>query len=134
MGDMTEKEKAVHEEKMNKQRNVRRRVKHRRGEGEKRGVKPELIIVDKPPKNAPRRYGLLVVDIFTKYVDVIPMMNNQGDTIIEALEESFVNMGGAPKTIFSDGEGGLYTNAFAHFMKDNDIEKITTRNHAQYAE
>ena len=133
---MTAAEKAEHKKKLDEQRNVERRVKRPVGEGmeARRGVKPKYIVVEKIPKSAAKRYGLLLVDIFTKYVDVIPMVNNKGTTIIEALKTSMRNMGGEPKTIYSDAEGGLQTKAMRSYLEETNIRLVQTRLHAAYAE
>jgi len=91
---MTAAERKAHQKKIDEARNARRRVKREPGEGVRRGVKPKTIVVDKPPKNAPKRYGLLLVDIFTKYVDVVPMLDNQAPTVIDSLKNSSANMWG----------------------------------------
>ena len=131
---MTEEEKKKAKAQTDAERNVRRRVKRRPGEGVRRGVKPKKVVVEKIPKNAPKRYGLLLVDIFTKYVDVVPMANNQAPTLIKALRQSVTNMGGKPKTIFSDGEGALSTAELKTYLEAENIRLLQTRAHAAYAE
>ena len=131
---LTAAEREARKKQMDEERNVRRRVKRRPGEGVRRGVKPKEIVVQKINKNAPRRYGLLLVDIFTKYVDVVPMVDNRAPTIITALKKSIQTMGGEPKTIFSDGEGALATNDLKTYLEKENIRLLQTRSHAAYAE
>ena len=52
------------------------------------------ILVQKIPKSAPKRYALLLVDIFTKYVDVVPMVNNQAPSVVSALKQGITNFSG----------------------------------------
>ena len=92
------------------------------------------ILVQKIPKSAPKRYALLLVDIFTKYVDVVPMVNNQAPSVVSALKQGITNMGGKPKTIYSDGEGALSTDVLKTYLEEDNIRLIQTRGHAAYAE
>ena len=56
--------------------------------------------------------GLLMVDIFTKFVSIIPMKANNAPAIQEAMKEAMIQMGGKPQTLFTDDEGGLNTPLF----------------------
>ena len=47
---------------------------------------PEVKI--EPTKKEPR-YALVVIDIFSKYADVIPMKENNSESVLEALKEAF---------------------------------------------
>ncbi len=53
--------------------------------------------------------GLLMVDIFTNFVSIIPMKANNAPAILEAMKEAITQMGGKPHTLFTDDEGGLNT-------------------------
>ena len=94
MRKMSTKEKEELKRQKEQERNVRRRVKRRPGEGVRRGVKPKEVVVQKIPKSAPKRYALLLVDIFTKYVDVVPMVNNQAPSVVSALKQGITNFSG----------------------------------------
>ena len=78
--------------------------------------------------------GLLMVDIFTKYVSIIPMNANNAPSILDAMKESIIQMGGKPQTLYTDDEGGLNTPLIQKYLKDNDIRHIVTRSHAAVAE
>ncbi len=56
--------------------------------------------------------GLLMVDAFTKYTVIRPIKNNDGPTLLTALNEAIQKMGGKPKTIFSDDEGGMNSKSY----------------------
>ena len=133
---LTPEQRAARKQQMDEERNVRRRVKtnRRAGEGGRTGPKPKPIVVQKIPRNAPRRYGLLLVDIFTKFVDVVPMVDNRAPTVITALKKAIANMGGRPQTIFSDGEGALSTIDLKKYLETERIRLLQTRSHAAYAE
>ena len=135
---LTEKQREEREQKQRDQRNLRRRVGKRDlgpgVTGVKRGVKGKEIEVEKMPKNAPMPFGLLIVDIFTKYVNVVPLFDNQGPNVVAALKEGLRNMGGKPKTIYCDGEGGFVGKDMQEYLLKENIRMINSRNHAPYAE
>ena len=51
--------------------------------------------------------GLLFIDIFTKYVVVIPINSKLPNEILEAFKKGMEKMGGKPETIYSDNEGSF---------------------------
>ena len=78
--------------------------------------------------------GLLFIDIFTKYVVVIPIHTKQPDEILQALKDGFEKMGGKPVTMYSDNEGSFNSNIVKKYLKDNNVRQIYTLGHAAYAE
>ena len=78
--------------------------------------------------------GLLFIDIFTKYVSVIPILSKQPTEILEALKQGFNKMGGKPETMFTDNEGSFNANIVIKYLKDNNIRQIFTLGHAAFAE
>ena len=56
-------------------------------------------------------FALVVIDIFSKLADVVPMFNRDGENVETALRASFRKMG-YPMSVYSDDHG-----AFAN--KDN---------------
>ena len=80
------------------------------------------------------KFGLLLVDIFTKFVTVVPIDDNTTDNVMKGLKEAIVQMGGKPKTIYSDAEGALIGTKMTKYLTDEDIRLITTRTHAWVAE
>ena len=80
------------------------------------------------------RNALLMVDIFSKFVSVIPMNSkNEGD-VLAALIEGFNEMKGTPKMIYSDEETSFMSKYTQDLFKEKKITHITTRGHAPYAE
>ena len=61
-----------------------------------------------PKKNEEPRYALIVIDIFSKYANVVPMTNNDGKSVLSALKDNFKIMG-RPMSIYSDDDGGFKT-------------------------
>ena len=78
--------------------------------------------------------GMLMVDIFTKFVSIIPMKANNAPAILEAMKDAIINMSGKPQTLFTDDEGGLNTPLIQTYLKDHGIRHIVTRSHAAVAE
>jgi len=78
--------------------------------------------------------GLLFIDIFTKYVVVIPINSKLPNEILEALKKGMEKMGGKPETIYSDNEGSFNSTIVKKYLSENNIRQIYTLGHAAYAE
>ena len=78
--------------------------------------------------------AMLMVDIFTKYTEVIPIKDKSEGSILSALMEGFNKMGGPPETVYSDDEPALSANYTKQFFKEKNIRFLTTRTHAGVAE
>ena len=78
--------------------------------------------------------GLLMVDIFSKFVSIIPMKANNAPSILESVKEAITKMGGKPQSLYTDDEGGLNTPLIQKYLKDQNIRHIVTRSHAAVAE
>ena len=61
-----------------------------------------------PMKNCEPPYALVVIDIFSKMGDVVPMKQRDGETVLPALKQSFKKMG-FPMSIYSDDDGAFQT-------------------------
>ena len=90
---------------------------------------PEVKI--EPTKKEPR-YALVVIDIFSKYADVMPMKENNSESVLVALKEAFKKMG-FPMSIYSDNDGA-FQSVVKKFFEDEGIEHIVTQTHANVAE
>ena len=75
-----------------------------------------------------------MVDIFTKYINIIPIKTKTIPEILEAIKTVLAKMG-KPESIYTDNEGAwsLGTEIDKYF-KDNDINHIITLSHAAVAE
>jgi hypothetical protein len=79
--------------------------------------------------------GLLAIDIFSKYMSIIPLKNKKGVSLKPAIEETFKKIGCKPRIIYTDNEGGLNNKKeFGTWFEDNDILHIVTTEHANTAE
>ena len=101
----------------------------------KREYQMDLFFISK--KDFPKEQyvgGLLMVDIFTKYINIIPIKTKTIPEILEAIKTVLAKMG-KPESIYTDNEGAwsLGTEIDKYF-KDNDINHIITLSHAAVAE
>ena len=80
------------------------------------------------------KIGLLMIDIFSKYITIIPIKTKQPEDVLQALKDGFDNMGGKPEAIYSDDEGSFNSKALQKYFRENNIHHIVTRGHAPYAE
>ena len=80
------------------------------------------------------KYGMLAVDIFTKQVEVVPMMLKDKDNILAAFYELFKKLGGNPKMVYSDNDTAIDAPIVQKWFEDQGIKHITTRTHAAQAE
>ena len=78
--------------------------------------------------------GLLMVDAFTKYATIIPMKRHNAPALLEAIQKGMRAMGGKPETLYSDEEGGLYTELVRNYLAGEHIRLLTTKSHAGLAE
>ena len=85
-----------------------------------------------PVKKGELRYGLVVIDIFSKLANVVPMKDRNSPSVLSALKESFKKMG-SPMSIYSDDDGA-FQSVVKEYLDNEDIKKITTLTHANVAE
>ena len=93
----------------------------------------ELCFINDLP-NQDFKVGMLVIDIFSKYMTVIPMKAKGEGNVASALLESFQKMDGTPEILYTDDEASLSTIAMKNYFKENNIKHIVTRSHAHFAE
>ena len=80
------------------------------------------------------RVGALCIDIFSRYMVVVPIKSkNEGD-VASALIECINKMGKKPKLLYTDNESALNTPAIQEYLKKEGIQHHTTRGHAQFSE
>ena len=59
-----------------------------------------------PITNNQPSYGFVVIDIFSKLANVVPMKERNSESVLSALKESFRKMG-TPMSIYSDNHGAF---------------------------
>ena len=85
-------------------------------------------------KNQKCDTGLIMVDIFTKFMVVMPIAGKDTGDVASGLLEGFQKMGHKPEVIYADNETALSSGSIQKYFKDNKILHITTRNQAPVAE
>ncbi len=87
-----------------------------------------------PSTESGSKTALIMVDIFTKFTQVVASRSKQIPDVLEAIEECIRKMGGKPKTILSDNEGAFVSNEIQKYFEKEGIRHITVRSHAPVAE
>jgi hypothetical protein len=80
------------------------------------------------------KFGLLMVDIFTKFVAIIPLVDNTTGTLLTGLKQCLLEMRGNPETIYSDAEGAMGSKVMTEWLEKQNIRLLSTRIHAAFAE
>ena len=85
-------------------------------------------------ENQKFRVGMLMIDIFTKYMVVIPIKSkNEGD-VASGMIEGLNKMKGKPELLYTDDESALNTQAIQDFLKEKGIGHHRTRGHPNFSE
>ena len=72
------------------------------------------------------RFLLCVIDIFSKYVWVIPIKDKKGVSIAYAFQKILDDSKRKPNKIWVDKGSKFYNNFFKKWIKVNDIEMYST--------
>ena len=75
-----------------------------------------------------------MVDIFTKWTQIALTKSKTAPDVLKAIKECLKLMDGKPKLIYSDNEGAFSYNDAQKISKKEDIQHITTLNHAAVVE
>lgn len=122
--------------------NIQRKTKE--GRGFNSFVAPEayheyavdlFFITDKQLKNQEYNIGMLCIDVFSKYMTVVPLKTNKSRDFVNGLLKCFEHMGKQPEVIYSDSEGALFQKNVRDFLEDEaNIQVILTTTHNAMAE
>ena len=74
------------------------------------------------------RFLLCVIDIFSKYVWVVPLKDKKGVSIVNAFQKILKESDRKPNKIWVDKGSEFYNNSFKKWLKDNDIEMYLIHN------
>jgi len=85
-------------------------------------------------KKKQHHIGMLFIDIFTKYCQVVVINSKKNEDILAGLLEGLNKMGGNPQVIYSDDEPSFTTKDFQELLEERKIKHIITRGHAAVAE
>ena len=71
------------------------------------------------------RYFLLMVDLFTRYVGVQPLRDQEADTLLNAFQQGCVYRGhGIPSIILTDNGANLDGRVFKEFCARHTIHSV----------
>ena len=71
---------------------------------------------------------MCVIDIFSKYVWVVPLKDKNGVNIVDAFQKILDKSGRKPNKIWVDKGSEFYNNSFKNWLKDTDIEMYSIYN------
>ena len=74
------------------------------------------------------RFLLCVIDIFSRYAWVIPLKDKKGISIVYAFQIILKESNSKPNKIWVDKGSEFYNISFKKWLKDNDIEMLSTNN------
>ena len=77
----------------------------------------DLFFINDIPKQK-MKVGMVCIDIFSKYMAVVPLMSKQPADILAGLMECIKKMDGKPKLIYIDDEGAYNNQSVIDFLKD----------------
>jgi hypothetical protein len=80
------------------------------------------------------KYGMVCIDVFSKFATVVGMVNNKGDSAASAIMECNTNMGKTPEVLYTDGETSFDSYYIREYYKEKNIKHYITRKHAAFAE
>jgi hypothetical protein len=85
-------------------------------------------------ENQDYKIGILMIDIFSKYMTVVPLKTKQPLDVLEGIKQCIKNMGEDPISIYTDDEGSFNSKQVKQYFLDSQIQHIVTRGHAPVAE
>ena len=74
------------------------------------------------------RFLLCIINIFSKYVWVVPLKDKIGISIVNAFQKILKESKHKPNKIWADKGSKFYNNSFKRWLKDNDIEMYSIHN------
>ena len=80
------------------------------------------------------RVGVLTIDVFDKFMYVVPIKSKQEGDVASGMIECLNKMGKKPQIIYTDDEGALKKEAIQKYLQDENIEHHRTRAHPSFSE
>ena len=74
------------------------------------------------------RFLICVIDIFSKYAQVVLLKDKKGLSIVNFVQKILNDSDRKSKKIWIDKESEFYNNSFKKWLKDNDIEMYSIHN------
>ena len=80
------------------------------------------------------RVGMLMVDVFDKFMYVVPIRGKKEEDLASGMIECLKKMGKKPEIIYTDDEGAMNKEAMKKYLKDENIEHHRTGAHPNFSE
>ena len=80
------------------------------------------------------KVGALMIDVFTKYMVVVPIKSRHEDEVAVGLIEGLKKMNGKPELLYTDDETAFSGASIQEYLKKEDISHHITRGHPNFAE
>ena len=93
----------------------------------------DLFFINDIP-NQKFRVGMICIDIFSKYMNAVPISSKKPPDILAGVMENIKKMDGKPKLIYIDDEGSFNNQSVIDYLKEENIELHRTRGHPAFAE
>ena len=85
-------------------------------------------------ENQKFRVGMLTIDVFDKFMHVVPISGKTEEDLASGIIECIHKMGKKPKIVYTDDEGALSKEAIQTYFKEQNIEHHITRAHPNFSE
>ena len=78
------------------------------------------------------RLLLYVINIFSKYAQVVPLKDKKGVSTVDAFQKILDDSDRKPNKVWVDKGSEFYNNSFTKWLKDYDIEMYLIHNEGKY--
>ena len=85
-------------------------------------LRDKAFNIAKNPKYNGYYMSLCVIDIFSKYVWVVPLKDKKDVSIVNAFQKTLNDSNRKPNKIWVEKGSEFYNNSFKKWLRDNDIE------------
>ena len=85
-------------------------------------------------ENQKFRTGMICIDIWSKYMNIVPIKSKTPPDILAGMMENINKMGDEPKLMYTDEEGRSFNRSVLDYLKEEKIELHKTRGHPAFAE
>ena len=85
-------------------------------------------------ENQKFKVGAIMIDVFSRFMVVVPIKNKDESNVASAMIEGFNKMGGKPKILYTDDEGALQNASIQEYLNKEGIQHHRTRAHANFSE
>ena len=85
-------------------------------------------------ENQKFKVGMLTIDVFAKFMHVVPISGKTEEDLASGIIESVHKMGKKPKIVYTDDERAISKESIQTYFKEQSIEHHITRTHPDFSE